>query len=83
MNLELPSTTAKKLEQLRRSLGTTRIEAVDRMLDNYLEDKKLLELLLAPNPATVNMTEDDIYKITTAAVKQDRVAQRAKRGGRN
>jgi hypothetical protein len=83
MNLELPSATAKKLEQLRRSLGTTRIEAVDRMLDNYLEDKKLLELLLSPNPVTANMTEDQIYEITTAAVKQDRVAQRAKRGGRN
>lgn len=80
MNLDLPTHTAKKLEQLRRSLGTTRVEALDRVLDNYLEDKQLLALLKAPNPATAHMTEDEVYEIVDAAVKRAREERRSNKG---
>ena len=81
MNIELPNSTAKKLEQLRRTLGTTRVDALDRVINTYLEDKQLLDLLRAPNLATENMTEDEIYEITTAAVQRARSETRSEKSG--
>ena len=76
MNIELPSSTAKTLERLRRSIGTTREEAVDRALKAYLEDVQSNRILTASNPVTQDMSEDDIYAIANAAVKQARAEKR-------
>jgi hypothetical protein len=79
MNLELPSKTAKTLEQIMLSLGTSREEAMDRALNSYLEDITMERILIAPNPRTQNMTEDDVYEIATAAVKRARAEKREKK----
>lgn len=72
MNIELPSSTAKTLERLRRSIGTTREEAVDRALKAYLEDIQSNRILTASNPLTQDMSEDAIYVIANAVIKQAR-----------
>ncbi len=79
MNLDLPSKTAKTLEQLRRSLGTTREEAIDRALNSYLDDIKMERVLTVPNPRTKDMTEDDVYEVANAAIKRARAEKREKK----
>ena len=76
MILELPTGAAKTLEQIRRSLRTTREEAVQLALNAFLDDLNANKLLTARNPVTERMSEDEVYEIANAAVKQARAQKR-------
>lgn len=76
MMLELPTGDAKILEQIRRSLRTTREEAIRLALNAFLDDLNANKLLAARNPVTEQMSEDEVYEIANAAVKQARLEKR-------
>jgi hypothetical protein len=72
MVIELPTLTATRLEHLRRSLGKSRVEALDFALKNALEELEAEQSFRAPNPHAQGYSDADIMSIATAAVKADR-----------
>jgi len=74
--VELPESVFEKLETYRRAKKLSLAEAIEALLDEANMEELWWRELSRPNPATAHLSEEEVERIATEMVREERRSRR-------